>query len=486
MTTSTVQITSRTPVSSSDEASWRGLPTQYDLSPLDQLVAPFIPVAVVFIYRQPPPGIPRSPILPVDRLSAALTKVLDHYPHLTGRLRLHPDSGLHQLDHLGSGAELLEATCSERLDETPQLLDLPGEGNDLLAPSDMAIEAVCAGPVCSIQHTRFACGGVALGIRILHTINDAGGFFKFVADLAETYRRPDTALRVPPQVEPYLADLSEEDKVKARSFKPTLYHLDDDTAVDGAEANATAAPDVPEVQYDTLAPCTGRVLRLSGADLSKLKQRAASEDGGWVSTFDVLNAHLHQRVYQARHRLRQNLTSNLPPLSPPDLLSPVDVRGKAPGMLKTYTGNAVFTTYAHFDNPADLLSSEPAALGRVAASVHAMTRQKGVTDPQEIESTIKWIAAQGDKSKIKNGFRFGNASLMLSQWNKVDMYDSATFDEGVRPCLVAPPFTPISLLDGLGYYLPTPAQGSEQDKGDIDVYLSLSDDVWGELDVSVQ
>jgi hypothetical protein len=75
---------------------------------------------------------------------------------------------------------------------------------------------------------------------------------------------------------------------------------------------------------------------------------------------------------------------------------------------------------------------------------------------------------------------------MLSQWNKIDMYRSATFDEGVRPSLIAPPFTPISLLDGLGYFLPSPRQGLGGDsKGDIDVYLALSDDVWAGLDVKI-
>ena len=72
---------------------------------------------------------------------------------------------------------------------------------------------------------------------------------------------------------------------------------------------------------------------------------------------------------------------------------------------------------------------------------------------------------------------------MISQWNKMDMYTQAVFEEGVQPELVVPPFTPISLHDGLGYTLPTPPGNGEG--GGIDVYLALREGVWKELDVEV-
>lgn len=481
-----VTIHSREAISSAHESSWRSLPSPLNLSPLDQLVAPFIPVAVVFVYAQP---IDHDPILPTERLRGAISRVLDDYSHLTGRLRIDAKSSLPQIDRLGAGAELLEATCSEPLRAFRNsggevlLLRLPGGGNDLLAPYDMDIESVCAGPVFTIQHTRFSCGGVALGIRILHTINDAGGFFKLVSDLAEVYRASSATkgLSSPPQTTPYLStfalDASVDERARIKAFKPTLYHLESEE-----QATKLAAPDVPApdppAEGAPLSPNTGRVLRFTSPDLARIKAEATDPGaaaGEYVSTFDALNAFLHQRVYRARHRLRQSNPA-LAPLSHPDLLSPVDVRRKLPALSSGYIGNAIFTTYAHFETAALL----EGPLHPIAREVHRMTRQSGVANAQEIESTIKWIALN-DKSKIKNGFRLGNASLMLSQWNKIDMYRSATFDEGVRPSLIAPPFTPISLLDGLGYYLPAPAE----DKGAIDVYLALSEDIWNELDIKL-
>lgn len=495
-----------------------------------------------------------------------MSRVLDYYPHLTGRLCINPESesGAHQINNLGSGAELLHAECQSELrdftsttandNEEVELLKLPDGGNDLLAPYDMDIESVCNGPVMTVQHTSFACGGVSLGIRILHTINDAAGFFKFVSDLAEIYRslsassgltvtvdeKVKVELEVPPDTRPYLSDFvstaTADQVARAKQFKPTLYHLDPDPDQGpdqvGAEAqaaedqseelslslsqsqslsstltstsNATTskpAPDFSPTDLETAqppapaqtAPNTGRVLRFTPSELIRLKSQATDPDlditDGWISTFDALTAFLHQRIYAARHRHRHcQIHPHLDPLTHPDLLCPVDIRRHLPDLSPGYTGNAVLTTYASF-SPVDLLTGP---LHPIARSVHDMTRQTGVTDSGIIRSTIEWMAVhqhqQSSSSfsfRIANGFRYGNASLMLSQWNKIDIYTLATFDRAVRPALVAPPFTPISLLDGLGYYLPTPHQGIEGRDGGIDVYLSLSDDVWAELDVSV-
>ena len=549
---SPVTITSHIPVTCSHEESWRSLPSPFPLGPLDQLVAPFIPVAVVFVYPQPPD---HPSIIPTPRLKEAIERVLDYYPHLTGRLEIK--DGRHQLHDLGTGAELLEATSHIPLsscttDGEVSLLKLPGGGNDLLAPFDMDLKAVCEGPVFTIQHTKFACGGVALGVRVLHTINDAGGFFKLVSDLAEVYRSLPSSwsltsppsvsemgkLSSPPDTKPLLVDFvstaTEDELASAKSYQPTLYHFESDGETVSPKSTSTSTSDEPPPtqasstnhtasdsdlptgtgEHDTPAPNTGRVLRFTTAQLSQIKRQATDPDAGagdFVSTFDALNAFLHQRIYQARHRLHA-ARPGLPPLSHPDLLSPVDVR--RPLGLQGYTGNAVFTTHFPF-SPTDLLDGP---LPPLARRVHAMTRQSGVSDPESIKSTIKWLAAHqsssgsgsDSRSKIGNGFRYSNTSLMMSQWNKIDIYSLSIFDEGISPTLVAPPFTPISLLDGLGYYLPTPPshdhlptastsstatsdqlepgsnEAGDQGVGGIDVYLSLCDDVWAALDVSVK
>jgi len=88
------------------------------------------------------------------------------------------------------------------------------------------------------------------------------------------------------------------------------------------------------------------------------------------------------------------------------------------------------------------------------------------------------MAVQTDKraEAIKQGFRFGNGRFMISQWNKVTAIYKPFEVGGEPPVLVSPPFTSISLVDGLAYILPT------RNEHGLDVLLSLSEDVWEVLD----
>jgi hypothetical protein len=58
------------------------------------------------------------------------------------------------------------------------------------------------------------------------------------------------------------------------------------------------------------------------------------------------------------------------------------------------------------------------------------------------------------------------------------MYEGTAFEH--RPALVSTPFTPISLIDGLGYFLPVDlhSQEADGDKAAIDVHLALSEPLW--------
>ncbi|KAG8992121.1 hypothetical protein FRB94_012001 [Tulasnella sp. JGI-2019a] len=130
------------------------------------------------------------------------------------------------------------------------MTDLPGDSNALFAPFHGIPEGIGKEPILTVQHTRFACGGVSLGVRLLHTVCDAEGFFKLVRDLAELYRGlndKDLAERVPslaqpPQIRSYLTGLSDNITPEARQasleFKPELFHL---------EAEVTPAEVEPEI-----------------------------------------------------------------------------------------------------------------------------------------------------------------------------------------------------------------------------------------------
>ena len=467
-----VQILERHTITSSNPESYKALGPIFRLGPLDQLVLTFIPVAVVYIYTASP-----STTVPIEKLCRATSLVLDTYPHLTGRIGINDTHGGAHIHSLGIGCQILEATCEKTLEELGKskmvgLMDLPGKGEDLMAPYDFMNIKKEDQVVFTIQHTRFACGGVALGIRVLHCLNDGAGFFHLMRDLTSIYRSLDNdkgrTIRklAPPYLANYENEVSDEEKERNRSYEPVLYHLEPEAPVELAAPDIPAPAPAPTNQKPKI---TGQVLHFSTNDLDTLKRLAAPEEG-YITTFDALTAHLQQRIYQARHR---TYTSNpsLGTLGEADLLCPIDLRThlnlEENGL---YPYNAVLTTSSTFA-PKSLLDNTK--LPEVALKVHHMVRPLG---PGDAEATVKWISTV-PRSKIRHSYRGGTGGVMVSQWNKMDMYDGGVFES--RPVLVAPPFTPISLHDGLGYTIPT-------ESGDgIDVYLALREEVWGELDVSV-
>ncbi|KAJ6561528.1 transferase [Mycena vulgaris] len=470
-----VSVTSRHTVRCANETSWTALESPFRMGPLDLLVSPTIPIAVVFVYDNSPD---------INRLQRALARLLDYYPHLSGRLQINSDTTT-EIARLGTGIDLFEAQCSERLDAFASagrlsLLDLPGAGNALLAPFESTPEGVSRDPIFTVQHTRFACGGAALGVRVLHMACDAEGFFQLVHDLAELYRGigndTDTpSLAHPPHIRSYLSELTSdtmapEEREAALNFQPSLFYLEPSAPVEAGSPSPTHTASFPAPP----SPIVGRFLRFSNSELSALKAKATDPNASsesWVSTFDALSAYLNQRVYRARMQLRAK-DATYGELSPPNFLTPVNIRSHiGPDCLPPrYFPNSLLCTYTSF--PLDVLASAP--LWQVAKTLHDMTRTPATASKDALTATVRWLVAQPDKRQIKEGFRYGNGSLMLSQWNKVDMYGGAVFD--APPVLVAPPFTPISLVDGLGYFLQT------REKGAIDVALALSEPIWAIFD----
>ena len=498
-----VSVTSQHTVRCASETSWKELNSPFHLGPLDILVAPFIPIAVVFVYQRPTStSSPDAEFIPVERLQRALTLLLDYYPHLTGRLHLNSTDGTREITRLGTGAELFVAQCRKRLDEfsssapgivSPSYIlmpNLPAAGNALLAPFDPT--DVCNGPIFTVQHTRFACGSVALGVRILHTVCDADGFFQLVRDLAELYRGIQSSdisrhptLTIPslahaPHIRSYMAELIDGDitpveRRAALDFKPSLFYIEPTVDV----ASAVVSDETSSASSLLPPPVVGRFLRFSSLELKALKALATNPNeppsDAWISTFDALSAHLYHHVHRARLKLRAKDPTQ-PTLSPPDFLTPVNIRTRL-DLPPRYFPEALLTVYTTL--PLDILADGP--LWQLAKAVHELTRTTSTTSKDDMNGTIKWIALQPEKQKIRQGFRYGTGSFMVSQWNKVDMYVGTTFD--VRPVMVSTPFTSISLMDGLVYFLPTEEQGtSGEDSEAIDVNMALSEPIWDILD----
>jgi hypothetical protein len=442
-------------------ANSASLEKPHSLGPLDTLILPFCPIPVIFVYPC------AAGQLPVDLLKRSLETVLDTYPQLTGRLKL--GDGYPVITALGTGAALYTATRPERLsDLAPGRLtmpDLPECGNPLLPPFDATLEGVQRQPILLVKHTRFACGAVALGITLHHYACDATGYFQFMRDLSDVFaalRSGNTPTVAPANLKAYCP------RASGSVARPEHLALESQVVADPIAEGSTSMdavhpPDAP--------PVHGRVLRFSAAELAGIKAAALGPGGPeWISTHEALTAHIWQRTYRARVQLVGEETARH--AFNREMLSSINVRpANRLGLPARYFPNAIYHPCGKLDH--DTLFAAP--FPRLTGIVHDIYR---CPTPDKMEEYAAWIAQQeaaGRARSVHQTFNYGPGCFVVTQWTGFRMYEGTGFD-GVDPILVAQPFTPISLLDGLAMMYAT------EEKDSIDVNLCLSEPVWAVLD----
>ncbi|KAJ5332816.1 hypothetical protein MYU51_009017 [Penicillium brevicompactum] len=507
-----VQIIERLPIHCADRTLEAGLGPNWPLGPFDHLVFPSVPIEVVLVYENPHANLasPSSPheILQLPKLQQALSRLLDYYPHLTGRLQFNPDSRAAEVSHIGTGAELLVAQCALQLKDltTPDrangrilVTSLPDCGNALTPPFDPTIEGICRDPIFAVQRTRFSCGGVALGIRLHHIVCDASGFFHLVKDLAEIYRNltgsENPVLLSAPEIRSYLRHpnlMPDDEQQEAIEFEPSIFCLNESN--DAEQSNPGPKTEVSDTPSKITGKVTGRVLRFTGSQLKHLKDLATDPEGAsWVSTFEALSAYLYQQVYRARVHLMKSHgvpSSEIASCFSRGFWGSIDLRGPTRlNLPERYFPNAVAPLILS-ESSHELLADGP--LSQVAGALHTVVR---AFDPKKMDKEMKWVALQPDKSRIKVKFNFSGGNFTVSQWSKHDMYTGVDFDADenkspVHPALISPPLTEISRVDGLALILSTEEQLSRHTKHEespelpcsIDVNLTLMEHLWPILD----
>lgn len=347
--------------------------------------------------------------------------------------------------------------------------------SDYLGPYDMSEKGVRDGAIVRIQHTRFKCGSAVLGIRISHKVCDGEGYFHFVRDLAGIYRILAGAERgegemkalVEPITESYLFDLTlnEEAKANAREHKSSIMYTETTPPlpIDPAPEPTSTSTETSSTQPQKVI---GRFIHYSSDFLAKLKATAQTPSFN-PSTFTALSAFIFQRITQARILARQ-YDPQLPTLSSPQFLTPVGVRSRL-SLPPRYFPNALICTCA--TPPLSTLQS--GSLSEVAEYIHSATRISAVSDIQEIQKDLKWISAQEEISDIRHIFKGENGGVQISAWTRLGLYDGVGFE--VQPRMVVPPFTEISLIDGLGYLIPT------RNGDGLTLAMALSEEVWDAL-----
>jgi hypothetical protein len=273
--------------------------TPFLLGPSDWIIPVAMSIQLLYFYRLPsewgtqPDKRAASDFLPADRLADALERLLAHYPFLGGQLV--PDArGSLEVHGMDRPLPFVTAECATaRLDQLPLAAEQYHSSRSLPASlallPDFSYAEPTSNPLLQAQHTRFACGGVCIGLRLHHAVVDGAAFFRFVAHWSELYRSGGSALSAPPLNDRQWLTPSEEEIVRRlRSHKEVAY-----------EVVAASKPALS--LYNAAGPCIARMFRFTADELTSLKKEASGSEGQWVSTYEALTAHLHRRVYAARH-----------------------------------------------------------------------------------------------------------------------------------------------------------------------------------------
>ncbi|KAF7528341.1 hypothetical protein PCG10_000949 [Penicillium crustosum] len=491
-----VRVSTRHTLNCANEATLAAVESPFSLGPIDHTVPSMLTIEAILVYRKPK-MLPEDNFLLVERLKVAASHLLDYYPHLTGRLQQNPVTQAPEIGSLGTGAELWEAQCTRKLTSIAisalstrvLVVNLPESGNGLLPIFHSTVGSASYNPIFAIQHTRFGCGGVALGIRVHHQVCDATGFMYLVRDLAEIYKQlrdssPPTLVS-PPEIFSHFRGMqspSASQKEKALAFDPPDFYLD---------KTPTVMPDVSEPRSVYTCP-----LRFHGQDLISLKTAATDPNAKGQTSFtrfELVSAYLYQRIYQARIQVLRNkgLTPDPGTLqSLREFGTTMDMRGSPRLKLPTrYFPNAVYcpsTSASH-----ELL--EKGALWQVAQIVHDAIHS---VDIDSVKQQFEWIAAQPNKSLIKLKKVLPRGCLVSTQWSRGKTYVGVDFDataDGRRipPSLVSPAFSEGYRVDGLAMILSTEEEVPRRQKRRslpgvsiphaVDVNLTLDRSVWDVL-----
>ncbi|CAI7601902.1 unnamed protein product [Penicillium glandicola] len=493
-----VCVSTRHTLNCANEATVATLESPFSLGPMDHIVPATLTIEAILVYRKPTP-IPEDNFIPIERFKMAVSYLLDYYPHLTGRLQQNPTSQASEIGSLGTGAEIWEAQCPRRLANIAVsalsarilVIKLPDDGHALLPIFHSAIGSVSHNPIFAIQHTRFGCGGVALGVRVHHLVCDATGFMQLMRDLAEVYRQlrdsSTPTLIFPPEIYshfPGLSSPSGRDKEKALAFNPPHFYIDKGT---------TDTPETSNPPYDisdaSTAPSVYACpLRFQSQDLVSLKEAATDPNAQRQTSFtrfELISAYLFQRTYQARLKVMRDKGDTPDPNSLQSLRgfwTTMDMRHPARMKLpRRYFPNAIHipSTFASHE----LLKN--GALWQVAQFIHDAIHS---VDIEEVKKEFEWIASQPNKSHIKRKNVVPNGSFIASQWSRGKNYLGVDFElapngKRIGPSLVSPAFSEHHRVDGLAIIMSSeegvpPRRQFDQNPGEklplaVDVNLAL-------------
>lgn len=363
---------------------------------------------------------------PNQDFANGLSMALDAYPHMAGRIARDPAQH-NRLSFIlnNAGVRLVEAEVPKRMDDNTLLDDIAFHKN-LYPPATRDTQEML-----QVQLSRYACGGLVIGITFCHPVADGQSMGQFLQAVASATRGAGTG--------------------------PTPF----------LDRNSLFVPnDPPRVKFDHLeVHSSGRsslpmsssgvenlVIQFSGEFIAQLKERVSFR----ATTFEVLLAHLWRRAVQVRGlpddettrvRVAVNGRSRMRPVVPPE-----------------YFGNLVLWALAKASAGDLLREGLSGAVGHIRKAVKRM-------DDEYYRSAIDFGAVlekegREEETLLADEEDWGHhlyPDLEVDSWLGF-RFNEADFGRG-PPCAVVPPNLPI---EGVMAFI-----SSAKGKGGVDAFLTV-------------
>ena len=485
------------------------LSTTVPLSILDSTVSNFARCAGIWYYN--PPTDPKK-ALSATRLQEALSKTLNSYPQLCGRVhyakaqpnmghanryrRIHvtynapTDTGIPFIVAISPKnlADFIPSTATRKSSlKAWDVSQLPS--NELFPPTPLALSSETSppdAPNAIIQVTTFACGSMAISVEFTHCLSDAHAMAVFLKDWASTSRALLAGEPLPtlsPVFEPQLLDSASAGNIDAEKPDPALqaqarslpFHVFDwfkqvpnqpwplqvPSDFDHSQKLSPTNP-IPWADWDVHAPNLQRLLHFSSEELQRIYADAISQDPeSKISKHDALLAHLWTRINAARLNSQEtqtflNMTLGIRPrLSPP--------------LPDNFLGSPIII--AAIPSPTTSTPSQASSTSEMAKQIRGTIQQ---FTPSAIAAHLHDTAFEYCPQRIWQGF-LGRKYLLLTTWLYLDVHSVDFVGEGGPGVRFVESVMPS--CDGLVQIMETPGDSTDKkghwSRNGVDVNLFL-------------
>ncbi|CAA7039443.1 unnamed protein product [Microthlaspi erraticum] len=373
------------------------------LSNLDDLIGARVFTPSVYFYRSTNNQPKNGESLVLKRLQDALTEVLVPYYPLSGRLREVGNGKLQVFFGEEQGALMVSANSLMALADLGDLTVPNPAWLPLIFqhPGEEAYK-ILEMPLLIAQVTFFTCGGFSLGIRLCHCMCDGFGAMQFLASWAATAK----AGKLIADPEP----VWDREAFKPRNPPMVKYQHLEYLPIEERSNLTNSLWETKPLQ---------KCYRISKEFQCRVKNIAQKQDSSLVcSTFDAMAAHIWRSWVKALDV--KPLDYNL------RLTFSVNVRTKLETLKlrKGFYGNVVCLACAM--STVDSLMNDS-----VSMTTRLVKEARLRVTEDYLRSTVDYMEVKRPKK-----LEFGG-KLMITQWTRFDMYETADFGWG-KPVYAGP------------------------------------------------